>query len=492
MKNIFKLLGIIGMVFLIVFFFATCNNGGGGQQTYYTVTYNGNGNTGGTAPIDYRQYNSYTGVTVLGNTGSLVKSGYTFLGWNTQADGNGISYLPGYMFPIKTNTILYANWMEEASGLSLFVGVVNITGDTYSLPDVLDGYTVQPEATIEVNNVGTSPTNVLVIELQGSEKDNFELSSSILSSIGVSGSSNFTIKAKTGLGVGFYIAIVKVSGIDCQASFIVRLTVRLIDAVKINAGNFTMGSPDTEVGRGSNETEHSVILTKGFYMGKYEVTQDQYQKVMGTNPSNFTSNPDSGEIQEKRPVEMVSWYDALVFCNKLSIKEGLTPVYSINGKTDPDEWGTVPTVSSATWNGVEPNWNANGYRMPTEAELEYACRAGTSNPYNPVWDGTTVANAPGWYVDNSESKTHEVGKKPPNGWGLYDMHGNVRELCWDSYGGNYPIGSQIDPIGAESNAYRVMRGGWCNNIARHLRSASRDYDSKWYRSNSIGFRVVRR
>jgi len=112
--------------------------------------------------------------------------------------------------------------------------------------------------------------------------------------------------------------------------------------VSIPAGTFIMGSPTSETNRESNETQHSVTLS-GFKMSKYQVTQEQYQAVMGSNPSVFSSNPQNLETQGKRPVERVSWYDALVFCNKLSIKEGLTPAYSISGKTNPAEWGTVPT-----------------------------------------------------------------------------------------------------------------------------------------------------
>jgi formylglycine-generating enzyme required for sulfatase activity len=203
------------------------------------------------------------------------------------------------------------------------------------------------------------------------------------------------------------------------------------------------------------------VTVRSFYIGKYEVTQREYQEVMGTNPSNFKG--------DNLPVENVSWFDAVEYCNKRSQKEGLTPAYTING-------------TNVTWNR-----NANGYRLPTEAEWEYACRAGTTTAYN---TGANISDNTGWYVANNGNRTHPVGQKPANAWGLYDMHGNVLEWCWDWYG-NYPSTAQTDPTGASSGVDRVIRGGRWINSAQYVRSAVRSVSTPSVRHNLLGFRVVR-
>jgi len=223
-----------------------------------------------------------------------------------------------------------------------------------------------------------------------------------------------------------------------------------------------------------------------FYMGKYEVTQKEYQELMGKNPNNFKG--------DNMPVETVSWYDAIEYCNKRSQKEGLTPAYKIdknikdsNNKNDKDKikW-------TVTWNK-----NANGYRLPTEAEWEYACRAGTTTPFSTGKNITTSqanydGNSP--YNNNKKGqyrkKTTLVGSFSPNTWGLYDMHGNVCEWCWDWYE-DYSSGSLTDPNGAVTGSYRVIRGGSWGSDGKNLRSAYREYNNPFSQGSSIGFRLVR-
>jgi len=281
--------------------------------------------------------------------------------------------------------------------------------------------------------------------------------------------SSYSIPTSLEAGIYYYFVEIRATGGAVVRSNVATVGVISVEMVWINSGTFTMGSPTNEANRGSDETQHDVTISKGFNMGKYEVTQELYQAVMGVNPSIFTSNPATGEVQERRPVESVTWYDAVEFCNKLSEMEGLTKAYKIIGAT------------------VTVNWETNGYRLPTEAEWEYACRAGMTTAYN---TGDTISDNTGWYTNNSNSRTHEVGKKSANAWGLYDMQGNVWEWCWDWYG-SYASESQTDPRGAASGSSRVLRGGGWDNFGQLLRSAFRDYNNPDIRGDNDGFRLLR-
>jgi formylglycine-generating enzyme required for sulfatase activity len=272
----------------------------------------------------------------------------------------------------------------------------------------------------------------------------------------------------------------------------VNVLVSLAEMVRVAKGTFTIGSDDDQDYNAS--PAHTVTLTQGFYLGKYEVTQKEYETVMGSLPGDLDDTYGKGD---NYPVYYVSWYDALVFCNKLSVKEGLTPAYRIDGKTDPAEWGTLPTSSDATWNAAEVVAGSNGYRLPTEAQWEYACRAGTTT----AWHGGDTSDNLGdyaWYSDNNGASgtdtygTKRVGTKLANAFGLYDMHGNVWEWCWDRYG-DYadPAQAETDPVGASSGSYRVGRGGGWISAAGLARSAYRSYYNPDYRGGFLGFRLLR-
>lgn len=233
--------------------------------------------------------------------------------------------------------------------------------------------------------------------------------------------------------------------------------------VLISGGIFEMGSPDTEAWRSEDETQH-IVTVSDFYMSMYEVTQAEYTEVIGSNPSSF-----SGDML---PVETVSWLDAIRYCNARSELEGLQPAYFIEGQT-------------VTWNR-----SADGYRLPTEAEWEYACRAGTTTPFHTENSiSAEEANYYGHYpyeIENNYFSQSNLDTKPgeyrqttvdvssfsPNGWGLYNMHGNVGEWVWDYYGA-YSAEEQNNPTGPETGTLRIYRGGGWNDFAKNMRSAYR-------------------
>ena len=261
--------------------------------------------------------------------------------------------------------------------------------------------------------------------------------------------------------------------------------------VLVKAGTFQMGS---EEGIDRNKPVHEVTITKPFYMGKYEVTQAEYEKYCSYTGS---KSPESGYgVGDNYPVYFVNWYDALVYCNKRSMAEGLTPCYSISDSTDPEDWGEVPTSSDRTWNGVECKWNANGYRLPTEAEWEYAARAGDNTVDSLTYSGTSDVNKLGdyaWYFDNSKGKTHEVGTKLQNAFGLYDMTGNVSEWCWNWYTYSYDAETEggSDPTGTSWGSVRVYRGCDLSDESDYCAVSYRVFSNPSFFSNRRGFRVVR-
>jgi formylglycine-generating enzyme required for sulfatase activity len=266
--------------------------------------------------------------------------------------------------------------------------------------------------------------------------------------------------------------------------------------VFVKAGSFTMGK-NLGMGPYADETNtHTVTLTKDFYMYKYPVTQEMYQAVMGSNPSQFkTAVTGESGTPGKLPLECVSWYDAIVFCNKLSIKEGLTPAYQMEKEsssemsTDPKDWGAVPSSNDPRWDAVTVVAGSTGYRLPTEAQWEYAAKGGhKEQKYD--FAGSDTVDYVAWYASNSDSTTHKVMGKAANALGLYDMSGNVYEWCWDWYGA-YSSGTQTDPEGASLGPHRMIRGGYWYLTADFCRSAFRYYDYPDDRGYGIGFRLVR-
>ena len=293
-------------------------------------------------------------------------------------------------------------------------------------------------------------------------------------------------------------ATITVKTEDGGVSATCSVTVTSMVKLNLKGKSFQMGSDYT-----GEKPVHKVTFTRDIYMCDHEVTQKEWQDVMGSNPSHFQGEEADkkvadGEVQENRPVEIVSWYAAIVYCNKLSIKDGLQPCYSVKvGETEVDwenlKYDDIPTHDNAYWNAAVCDFSKTGYRLPTEAEWEIAARGGIADTDKVVWAGTTTETELGkyaWYDDNSNERTHEVKKNQPNGYGLYDMSGNVWEWCWDWYE-DYAKGDATDPMGASSGLYRIVRGGSWVDFVSDCHASYREYFSPGERGLSLGFRLVR-
>ena len=485
----------------------------------YSITYELNGGTN--APENPASYNVETETITLKDP---VKAGYTFEGWYMAEDftGNAVTEI------VQGSTgdiTLYAKWVKE--------------GD-YTITYVLDGGTNTPE------NPPSYNVETETITLKDPVKAGYtfggwykteDFTGNAVTEIIQGTTGNITLYAKW---LESYTITYELDGgtnaPENPASYNVETgTITLKDPVKTGytfAGWYSAdNSPVTKIPQGSTgditlyakwvtDIEGKVFVRGGdatlngkevtlssFWISPYEVTQEEFESLMTgnqngieANPSYYQGLPAAGEVQGRRPVEKVSWYDAIVYCNLLSIKEGLTPCYTIKNSTDPADWGTSPTSNDAYWDGVTCDFNANGYRLPTEAEWEYAARGGqtgiTDGSWNYDYSGSNTLDDVAWYGNNSDEKTHEVGKKQANALGLYDMSGNVWEWCWDWYSGSgYPRGTE-DPAGPDTGSNRVERGGSCSYGASDCTVSCRSSSFPYYRGNyyvdySRGFRLVR-
>ena len=281
--------------------------------------------------------------------------------------------------------------------------------------------------------------------------------------------------------------------------------------VLIPAGNFQMGDASVPFDGSTDERPPHTVFVSAFYMDRFEVTKALWDEVRAWGSSNgrgYDDLPVGGGKASAHPVQTISWYAMVKWCNARSQKEGLTPCYYTNDAQTP---ATIYKMGSVNVTNAQVKWSANGYRLPTEAEWEKAARGGLSGKRFPWGDTITHSQANYYslssysydvsptrnyhptYAVNGTPYTSPVGSFAPNGYGLYDMAGNVSEWCWDWYGSSYYSTSPgTDPQGPPPGSYRVFRGGSWRHNAIYCRSANRSYNSPGNSYDSIGFRPFRR
>ena len=428
----------------------------------YTITYNLNG--GSNHADNPAKYTVETETITLKDA---ERTGYTFVGWYDNAAGSG-SPVTQIAKGSSGNKTFWAKWKINEYTITFSVEGTPANG---TIKAEVDGGEIHTNDKVEHGKTVTftaTPTNsgYVIGTWEVTPKD----------ALIRTGDNAVTVKitAETAVKVRF------VPGKTYTVNS-VNFTMKDIAAVT----NGTLGHADYSY----NNAVHTVSLT-AYRIGESEVTQELWQVVMGNNLSYFQGTgelPASGEVQEKRPVERVNWYDCIAFCNELTKKVpelGESQcVYTVDGHT----YGTTDATAKK-----EPamDMNKKGFRLPTEAEWEWAAKGGTEYKWAGTNEESELENY-AWYSEDSSDKTHEVKQKQPNGYGLYDMSGNVWEWCWDWYRSSTPTGGQ-DPTGAASGDYRVNRGGSWDYDADRAARAYRDYSILGNRLYIFGLRLVSR
>ncbi len=443
----------------------------------YTVAFNANCGTGSMSNQNFQ----YGAAAKALTANAFSRTGYTFLGWSTDPLASTATYTDKQKVSNLTTTsgatvTLYAVWKANT-----YTVVFNANGGTGTMANQSIEY--DSTTTLTANRFAkehwafdkwnTSPLGVGTDYTDGANVKNLANSGTIT----LYAQWNMCINGLSYPKTGMKQVLLSQTSITCDQSGGVFPSAR---------GSVTLGK---------------------YAIGKYEVTQQLYTAVMGSNPSYFQSGTALGTGETNyllRPVESVSWYDAIVFCNKLSTLMGKERCYKLSDGTYPEDFGTIPTSNNTKWDNVTCNWNAYGYRLPTECEWECAARGGaysTGTPWTYTYSGSNdignstsyYTNSAAWYRTNSFERTWEVGLKPANSLGLHDMSGNVWEWCWDNYN-TAAIDSSTPATGPTTNSSsylnRRYRGGSWYVSYTCCAVSYRSDDYPYYGGRICGFRIV--